>query len=155
MKLWPLLPVKEGATSGPPPLDLTNISFWQLPCDFINTKFYDDLIDNILRACGDEYTDDAQLISNREIIQNTFNQTLMLVFAFIITINVYYFVFMYKWDCPHFAYVPGHGMFFKFGKGVEEYMKNNVLPDLFLRDIRKPVLYCSYIYTSIYPYIFD
>jgi hypothetical protein len=105
----------------------------------------------MLRAV-DTYDSDAQLISNREIIQNTFNQTLMIVIAFIMTINVYYFVFMYKWNCPHFAYLPGHGMYFGFGKNEVDI---NMCFDFFLRDVRKPVLYCSYIYTVIYPYIFN
>ena len=149
-------PVKEGATSGPPPLDLTNLSFWQLPCDFLNTKFYDDIIDTCLKAVDDySDSDESKLKSDREIIQNTINQTLLIVIAFIMTINVYYFIFMYKWDCPHFAYLPGYGMFFGFSKDANVAKSNNRLPGFILRDIRKPVLYCSYIYTVIYPYIFN
>jgi hypothetical protein len=149
-------PVKEGATSGPPPLDLTNLSFWQLPCDFINTKFYDNIIDTCLKAVDDySDSDESKLKSDREIIQNTINQTLLIVIAFIMTINIYYFIFMYKWDCPHFAYLPGYGMFFGFSKDTNIAKSNNRLPGFILRDIRKPVLYCSYIYTVIYPYIFN
>ena len=149
-------PVKEGATdSSPPPFDLTNLSFWQIPCDFLNTKFYDDLIDKILRVCAgeeDEYKDNTKLISDRELIQTTIKQMLMIVLAYIMTVNVYYFVFMYKWDCSHFAYLPGHGMYFGFGKKEKDI---NMMVDFFLRDIRKPVFYCSFIYTMLYPSIFN
>ena len=147
-------PVKEGATSSaPPPLDLTNLSFWQLPCDFLNTKFYDNLIDRFLNSVADYSKDgnEEKLKSDRGLIQTTLNQMLMIILAYIMTIHVYYFVFMYKWECPHFAYLPGHGMYFGFGK---KEVDMNMMIDFFLRDIRKPVLYCSYIYTVLYPALF-
>ena len=151
-------PVKEGATdSSPPPLDLTNLSFWQLPCDFLNTKFYDDLIDRILRACADYDKDgnEENLKNDRAIIQTTFNQMLMVILAYIMAINIYYFVFMYKWDCPRLGYLPGYGMFFGLGKEAKTAKAWNIIPEFFLRDIRKPVYYCSFIYTTLYPALFN
>ena len=147
-------PVKEGATdSSPPPLDLTNLSFWQLPCDFLNTKFYDDLIDKFLKSCSDYSKDgnDTKLKSDREIIQTAFNQMLMIGLAYIMTVNVYYFVFMYKWECARPGYLPGHGMYFGIGKKEKDM---NLMIDFFLRDVRKPVFYCSSIYTFLYPSLF-
>ena len=148
------IPVKEGATdSSPPPLDLTNLSFWQIPCDFLNTKFYDNLIDKILKSCADYSvdSDESKLKSDREIIQTAFNQMLMIGLAYIMTINVYYFVFMYKWECARPGYLPGHGMYFGIGKKEKDM---NSMIDFFLRDVRKPVFYCSSIYTFLYPSLF-
>jgi len=148
------IPVKEGATdSSPPPLDLTNLSFWQIPCDFLNTNFYDNLIDRILKSCADYSVDgdDSKLKSDRELIQTTFNQMLMIGLAYIMAVNVYYFVFMYKWECARPGYLPGHGMYFGIGKKEKDM---NTMIDFFLRDVRKPVFYCSSIYTFLYPALF-
>ena len=155
------LPVKEGATdSSPPPLDLTNLSFWQIPCDFLNTKFYDNLIDKCLKALAREkpYHKDPNednLKNDREIIQTAFNQMLMIGLAYIMTVNVYYFVKMYKWECARLGYLPGHGMFFGVGDDPNKAKALNVIPEFILRDVRKPVFYCSYIYTVLYPALFS
>lgn len=147
-KYW--FPTKEGATSAPepPPFDMTNMSFWNLPCNFLSMQFYTDLINGFLEAQADysKDPDDSNKKKDRAIVQSLIDQLLMILLAFIMTFNVYYFIFMYRWDCRHWGYVPGHGMYF--GK------KANDMIDFFLRDSRKPVFLCRLIYTAMYPMLF-
>jgi hypothetical protein len=147
-KYW--FPTKEGATGAPepPPFDMTNMSFWNLPCNFLSMQFYTDLINGFLEAQADysKDPDDSNKKKDRAIVQSLIDQFLMILLAFIMTFNVYYFIFMYRWDCRHWGYVPGHGMYF--GK------KANDMIDFFLRDSRKPVFLCRLIYTAMYPMLF-
>lgn len=144
-------PVKEGATSAPEPapFDPMNMSFWNLPCDFLNMDFYTNLISTLLEKQADYSKDptDFNKKNDRAIIKSFFDQMIMILVAFVMTYNIYYFCFMYKWDCRHWGFVPGHGMYF--GK------KANGMVDFFLRDSRKPVFYCRLIYTTMYPMIFE
>lgn len=145
-------PVKEGATGSDPapaPFDPMNMSFWNLPCDFLNMDFYTNLISTLLEKQADYSKDptDFNKKNDRAIIKTLFDQMIMILVAFVMTYNIYYFCFMYKWDCRHWGFVPGHGMYF--GK------KANDMVDFFLRDSRKPVFYCRLIYTTCYPMIFE
>jgi len=141
-------PLKEGATSsGGNPLKL---QFWSLPCDFLNMSFYTNLITTIV-VFQDTYIqgnkkDMKNLKSDSAIIKSLIDHSIMILIAFIMTYNVYYFIFMYRWDCRHSFYVPGHGMYF--GKSA------NDIIDFILRDVRIPVYYCQYIYTEFFPAIF-
>jgi len=141
-------PLKEGATSSSEnPLKL---QFWSLPCDFLNMDFYTNLITTIV-VFQDTYiignsSDMKNLKDDSAIIKTLIDHSIMILIAFIMTYNVYYFIFMYRWDCRHSFYVPGHGMYF--GKSA------NDIIDFILRDVRVPVYYCQYIYTELFPTIF-
>lgn len=143
-------PIKEGATSNSEPqqLDPMNIKFWNLPCDFLSIDFYTDLIAKVIRSLDnyDNDPNDTNFKNDKALIKSFFDQMIMIIVAFIMTFNVYYFVFMYNWDCCHGNYVPGYGIHFKGQFGT--------IVNFVIRDVRVPVFLCSYIYTYLYPSIF-
>ena len=148
------LPIKEGATSNTNPssdFDITKLNFWNLGC---NNLFSMDTYTNVFSVFVGNYgtytnTDIDQKNRKKDaaLIKSFFDQMLMIILAYVMTINIYYFTFMYKWDCRHWAYVPKHGVYF--GKSLNEIL------DFFLKDTRVPVFFCQYIYTYIYPTIFE
>jgi hypothetical protein len=147
-------PKQEGLTTTekPPPgndVDLMNLKFWSLPCNFLSSKFYTNIFAVLIEKTSkyEDTTDDQNNKKNDiSLIQSFFDQLLLIIVAYIMTINIYYFIFMYKWNCIHFAYVPKYGVYFG------EYLHD--ILDFFLKDTRGPVFYCQYIYTSLYPTIF-
>lgn len=147
-------PIKEGVTNPVQPqkldLDPMNIKFWDLPCNFLNIDFYTNLIAGFIEAQADYSKDpnDKNYKNDKALIKSFIDQMIMILIAFIMTFNIYYFVFMYNWDCVHGTYVPGYGIYFGDGQISK-------LIQYIIRDVRIPVFYCSYIYTYAYPFLFD
>ena len=152
-----LFPKQEGLSStkkdqnAPPTndIDLMNLKFWSLPCNFLSSKFYTNIFAVLIEKTGNyENTtvDQKNKTNDISLMQSFFDQMILIIVAYIMTINIYYFIFMYKWDCRHTAYVPKYGVYF--GEYLHEFL------DFFLKDTRGPVFYCQYIYTSLYPMIF-
>ena len=150
-------PKQEGLSSKPnsntPPsndIDLMNLKFWSLPCNFLSSKFYTNIFAVLIEKTGkyeDTTIDQKNKTNDISLMQSFFDQMILIIVAYIMTINIYYFIFMYKWDCRHTAYVPKYGVYF--GEYLNEFL------DFFLKDTRGPVFYCQYIYTSLYPMIFN
>ena len=146
-----LFPVQEGAQNKTPDpsgdFDINKVQFWNLSCNFLSMDFYTNIFSNLIEKT-EVYKDTEQNNKKKDtaIIKSFFDQFLMIILAYIMTINVYYFTFMYKWDCRHWSYVPTYGVYF--GETMNEIL------DFFLKDTRVPVYYCQYIYTYIYPSIF-
>ena len=150
-------PKQEGLSSKPnsntPPsndIDLMNLKFWSLPCNFLSSKFYTNIFAVLIEKTGkyeDTTIDQKNKTNDISLMQSFFDQMILIIIAYIMTINIYYFIFMYKWDCRHTAYVPKYGVYF--GEYLNEFL------DFFLKDTRGPVFYCQYIYTSLYPMIFN
>jgi hypothetical protein len=85
---------------------------------------------------------------NADILYGIVYEFILLCFCFVITYNIYYFSFIYKWDVKTAHYDPEQG--FMFG-GVFKSM----IDDWLMRDIRYPMLFMGYFYSWLIPGFFN
>lgn len=92
-------------------------------------------------------TDNEHMIENSKWLQGLIFEFFLVFFSYIITYNIYYFVFIYNWkaETPHFD--PNKG--FMFGGVFKSFMD-----DWLMRDIRYPMLVMGYVYSWLIPGIF-
>jgi len=84
---------------------------------------------------------------NGEILYGIIYEFFLLCFSFVVTYNIYYFSFIYKWDVKTAHYDPEQG--FLFG-GVFK----TIVDDWLMRDIRYPMLFMGYLYSWLIPNFF-
>ena len=84
---------------------------------------------------------------NADLLYGVVYEFILLCLSYVITYNIYYFSFIYKWDVKTAHYDPEQG--FLFG-GVFKSM----VDDWLMRDIRYPMLFMGYFYSWLIPGFF-
>jgi len=85
---------------------------------------------------------------NSKWLQNLIFEFFLVFFSYIITYNIYYFVFIYNWEAETSHFDPKQG--FIFGGVFKSFMD-----DWLMRDIRYPMLFMGYIYSWLIPAFFN
>jgi hypothetical protein len=85
---------------------------------------------------------------NSKWLQSLIFEFFLVFFSYIITYNIYYYTFIYKWEVQTAHFDPKQG--FMFGGVFKSFMD-----DWLMRDIRYPMLFMGYLYSWLIPAFFN
>jgi hypothetical protein len=114
----------------------------------VKAKYWSNAVNDMIKPM---YNNDTKqnLKKDGRWVRTFFEHIAMIMVSVLMSYNVYYFVFMYDWNIEHFCYKPNYGVWFK---GSEQFYD---ILNLLYKDARLPILYCSYIFTWLFPMFFD